>query len=45
MDLMKEIAVCREILGIISRDPSVSKSNRLHVDIIQFFFVKMGYTL
>ena len=25
-------------LSIVGRDPSVFKSNRLHVDIIQFFF-------
>ena len=27
-----------EILGIIGQDPSVSKSNQLHVDIFRFFF-------
>ena len=33
-------------LGIISWDPSVSKSNRLHVDdILSFFFMKLGYIL
>ena len=29
------------ILGIINQDPSVSKTNRLHVDICHFFFVKL----
>ena len=27
-----------EIFGIIGQDPSVSKSNQLHVDIFRFFF-------
>ena len=29
-------------LGIIGQDPSVSKSNRLHVAIFQFCFIKLG---
>jgi hypothetical protein len=29
-------------LGIIDRHPSVSKSNRSHVDIFRFFFIKLG---
>ena len=33
------------ILGIISWDPSVCKSNRLHVDIIRVSFLKLGYIL
>ena len=32
-------------LGIPSRDPSVPKSNRLHVDIFPFSFIKLGYIL
>ena len=32
-------------LGITSRDPSVCKSNRLHVDILQFSFIKLGCIL
>ena len=32
-------------LGIISWDPSVCKSNQLHVDILQFSFIKLGYIL
>jgi len=34
-----------EFLGIIGRDPSVCKSNRLHVDILRFCFIKLGYIL
>ena len=30
-------------LGMISWDPSVCKSNRLHVDILRFSFTKLGY--
>ena len=31
-------------MGIIGRDPSVSKSNRLlHVDIFQVFFIALTY--
>ena len=33
------------ILGIIGWDPSVCKSNRLHVDILRFPFIKLGYIL
>ena len=32
-------------LGIIGRDASVSKSNRLHVDICQFFFIDLRHIL
>ena len=32
-------------LGITGWDPSVCKSNRLHVDILQFSFIKLGYIL
>ena len=32
-------------LGIIGSDPSVYESNRLHVDILQFSFIKLGYIL
>ena len=31
--------------GIIGQDPSVSKSNHLHVDIFRLFLVKWGYIL
>ena len=35
-----------EILGISTGwDPSVCKSNWLHVDILRFFFIKLGYIL
>ena len=30
---------------IIGWDPSVCKSNQLHVDILQFSFIKLGYIL
>ena len=29
------------ILGIIDQDPSVSKTNQLHVDIFQVFYAKL----
>ena len=32
-------------LGIIGQDPSVCKSDRLHVDILRFSFTKLGYIL
>ena len=32
-------------LGIIGWDPRVCKSNWLHVDILRFFFIKLGYIL
>jgi hypothetical protein len=32
-------------LGTIGWDPSVRKSNRLHVDILRFSFIKLGYIL
>ena len=32
-------------LGIIGWDPSVCKSNRLHIDILRFSFIKLGYIL
>ena len=32
-------------LGITGWDPSVCKSNRLHVDILRFSFIKLGYIL
>ena len=31
----------RGFLGIIGQDPNVSKSNQLHVDIFQLFFVDL----
>ena len=34
-----------KILGTIGRDPSVSKSNRLHVDIFRFSFFDSRYVL
>ena len=33
------------ILGIIGWDPSICKSNRSHVDILRFSFIKLGYIL
>ena len=33
------------ILGIINQDPSISKSNRLHVDIFRISFIKLGFIL
>ena len=35
----------RFFLGITGWDPSVCKSNRLHVDILQFLFIKLGFIL
>ena len=35
----------RRILGIIGRDPSVSKSKLLLVDILQFIFINLRCTL
>ena len=35
-------AVFREILAITGWNPSVYKSNRLHVHILRFSFVKLG---
>ena len=32
-------------LGIIGRDPSVSESNQLHVDIFRFFLSNLKYIL
>ena len=32
-------------LGITGWDPSICKSNWLHVDILPFFFIKLGYIL
>ena len=32
-------------LGITGWDPSVCKSNRLHVHILRFSFIKLGYSL
>ncbi len=32
-------------LGIIGWDPSVCKSNRLHVHILRFSFIRLGYIL
>ena len=34
-----------EILAITGWNPSVYKSNRLHVHILRFSFVKLGYIL
>ena len=38
---MRVLVSAREgmFLGIVSRDPGDSKSNRLHVNIFQFFFL------
>ena len=33
------------LLGVIGWDPSVCKSNWLHVDILRFSFVKLAYIL
>ena len=39
-----KLTVIGEIfLGIISWDPSVCKSNRLHVDILRFFYINLRY--
>ena len=35
----------RRFLGIIGQNPSVSKSNWLHVVIFQFFFIDLRYIL
>ena len=34
-----------EIFGMMGWDPSVCKSSRLHVDILRFSFVELGYIL
>ena len=39
---MKWPLVSADIFGIIGQDPSVPKSNWLHVDIFQFFFIKLA---
>ena len=42
----EQAVVIGEIFGhiyIIGWDPSVCKSNRLHVDILRFSFIKLGY--
>jgi hypothetical protein len=33
----------RRFLGMVGWDPSVCKSHRLHVDILWFSFIKLGY--
>ena len=51
MDLIQHISLgCWDqwsgrFLGVIGWDPSVCKSNRLHVDILRFSFIKLGYIL
>ena len=35
--------VLEEIFGIFSQDTGVSKSNQLHVDIFQIFFINLRY--
>ena len=37
--------VNKRFLGITGGDPCFCKSNRLHVDIIRFSFIKLGYIL
>ena len=41
--LLNNVVQCsgREDLSITSQDPSVSKSNRLHVNIFRFFFINV----
>ena len=34
------VSVRREVLGIVGRDPNVSKSNRMNVDIFGFFMIQ-----
>ena len=34
-----------EILGITGWNPSICKSNRLHVHILRFSFIKSGYII
>ena len=33
----------RNFLSTIGKNPNVYKSNQLHVDIFQFFLIKLGY--
>ena len=40
---LRDSAVSEEILGIICRNPRVSKSNRLHALIYQFFFCSLRH--
>ena len=45
MDDRDETSDGGRFLGIIGGDPSVCKSSRLHVDILRFSFMKLGYIL
>ena len=38
---LKKMSLSWEIFGIMDQDPSVSKSNRLHVDIFWFLFISL----
>ena len=42
---LAHIAMSKEIFWHIGRDPSVSKSNQFNVDILQLFFIELGYVL
>ena len=42
---MTHIQWSKIFLGITSLDPTVCKFNRLHVDILRFSFIKLGYIL
>ena len=42
---LKSCSVNGRLLSIIGRDPSVCKSNWLHVYILRFSFIKFGYIL
>ena len=44
MDVNNRGPMSRENLGKIGQDPSVSKSSCLHVDFVQFFFIKLRYS-
>ena len=35
----------KEVLGIIDRDPSVAKSQPIHINIFRIFFINLRYIL
>ena len=48
LDPSRPISMCHcpgRFLGINGQDPSVSKSNWLHVDIFRLFFIDLRYIL
>ena len=45
MKILIKWSVSKEFLGIIGPNPSVSKSNQLHVGIFSFFFIDLRHIL